>query len=111
MRKDRGNISLDVHRTKWCDQGQWLGVVECKLVFFVDSFRKCFFPREFVLAALSQISFPFRRFVRIHDDVHFVHFVTQLFAARHAACLQSAVQLPAVSSSTVDVDPWRVLYK
>ena len=107
MRKDRGNISLDVHRTKWCDQGQWLGVVECKLVFFVDSFRKCFFPREFVLAALSQISFPFRRFVRIRD----VHFVTQLAAAQDAACLQSAVQLVAVSASTVDDDPWRALHK
>ena len=72
-------------------------------VFCGFPFRKCYvFRCEFVLAALSQRSFPFRRFVRIRD----VHFVTQLAAAQDAACLQSAVQLVAVSASTVDDDPW-----
>ena len=71
-------------------------------------YRNMFFFRcEFVFAALSQRSFPFRRFVRIRD----VHFVTQLAAAQDAACLQSAVQLVAVSASTVDDDPWRALHK
>ena len=29
---------------QWCDQGQWLGVVECKLAFFCGfPFRKCSF--------------------------------------------------------------------
>ena len=37
--------------------------------------------------------------------------ITQLAAAQDAACLQSAVQLVAVSASTVDDDPWRALHK
>ena len=81
----------------------------CKLAVFVDSVfaNVLFFLCKLVFAALSQRSFPLRRFVRIKD----AHFVTQLAAARHAACLQAAVQLPAVSARTADDDPWRALHK
>ena len=80
---------------------------ECKLAFFVDSLFASVMFFGASLFSLRSARDPSHSAASFESGM----LITQLAAAQDAACLQSAVQLVAVSASTVDDDPWRALHK